>query len=292
MSDIVRLAYIGCQVSDIGAWDHFLEILCGLKPVSTQQSDQRIYYLGQGRQNLTLQRATTDRLAWIGWEVPDRAALGRLTDRLRKAGAPVAEGDPALCRDRNASELVVTNGPDGERLELYIRADGEVIPDATPLHLAHVVLASGGRQSSVQWYSDVLGFLLSDNIFWDDGVEASFLRCNPHHHSLALSNLVGDMGAGDLNHFMIEAPSMDEVGLAHDAMRRAGIPIAFTPGRHSNDRAFSFYAYTPSGWLVEFATGGRLINDENWEPQDYDTPSIWGHEHLPPPGGDPAKIRY
>ena len=292
MSNIARLGYIGCEVSDIGAWDNFLEVLCGLKPASTANPAERTYFLDQGRQHLAFRKSNTDRLAWIGWEVSDRETLHRVAGRLNAAGASATNGDETLCQERDVSDLVVTHGPDGERLELYVCDTREPRLDSTPLHLAHIVLASGDRRSAVQWYREVLGFLLSDDIFWDDGVEASFLRCNQNHHSLALSNLVGDMAAGDLNHFMIEASSLDNVGLAHDAMRRAGIPIAFTPGRHSNDLAFSFYAYTPSGWLVEFATGGRLIDDDNWEPRQYDTPSIWGHEHLPPPGGDPAKTRY
>ena len=34
-----------------------------------------------------------------------------------------------------------------------------------------------------------------------------------------------------------------------------------TLGRHPNDRMFSFYAKTPSGFQFEFGWGGREVDD-------------------------------
>lgn len=292
MSSISRLGYIGCNVSSLGAWAEFLSTLFALEPEPRAGPDSLRYRLLNGEQHLSFRKAERDGLAWIGWEVENADALDRLARRLELAGVVVRRGDVALCAEREVDDLLVLAGPDDVRLELFVRSQRLAGVASTPIELAHVVLASSDREANVEWYCDVLGFRLSDQIFWGDGVEASFLRCNPRHHSLALSNLVGDMKGGELGHFMLEATSLDEVGQAHDAARRAGIPLAFTFGRHSNDLAFSFYAYSPSGWLVEFANGGRVIDDPAWEPKLYDSPSLWGHEHQTPPNGDPAKTRY
>ena len=131
----------------------------------------------------------------------------------------------------------------------------------------------------------MLGFRLSDYIYWDD-VEATFLHCNPRHHSLALTNMIGGMAGGDLNHFMLESNSINDVGRAYDTVNELDIPIAFTFGRHTNDETTSFYLYSPSGWLVEYGYGGRLIDDAGWEPKFYNSPKIWGHVFRPPPDGD------
>jgi hypothetical protein len=59
-----------------------------------------------------------------------------------------------------------------------------------------------------------------------------------------------------------------------------------TLGRHPNDRMFSFYARTPSGFQFELGWGGRQVDDATWTPTTYDHISEWGHhppEFLAPP---------
>ena len=79
---------------------------------------------------------------------------------------------------------------------------------------------------------------------------------------------------------MIEVAGFDDVGLTMDRALRAGVPIVQTLGRHPNDRMFSFYAKTPSGFQFELGWGGREIDDATWQPTTYDHISEWGH-HPP-----------
>jgi hypothetical protein len=83
-----------------------------------------------------------------------------------------------------------------------------------------------------------------------------------------------------LHHFMLEAGAMDDVGQAYDRCLKGGIEIANTLGVHPNDRMFSFYARTPSGFDVEFGWGARKIDDATWKVDRYDRMSVWGH-HMP-----------
>ena len=39
----------------------------------------------------------------------------------------------------------------------------------------------------------------------------------------------------------------------------------------------SFYVRTPSGFEIEYGTGGLLVDYENWEVETYDAMSFWGH---------------
>jgi hypothetical protein len=80
---------------------------------------------------------------------------------------------------------------------------------------------------------------------------------------------------------MLEARSIDDVGLAFDRTLRSGAKIIQTLGRHPNDRMFSFYAKTPSGFQFEFGWGGRIVDDSVWEPTTYDCISEWGHRRPP-----------
>jgi len=54
-----------------------------------------------------------------------------------------------------------------------------------------------------------------------------------------------------------------------------------TLGGHPNDRMFSFYVKTPSGFAIEYGWGGLTIDDEEtWVVRTYDKLDIWGH--FPP----------
>ncbi|MGH6996586.1 MAG: VOC family protein, partial [Phenylobacterium sp.] len=106
------------------------------------------------------------------------------------------------------------------------------------------------------------------------GMDLEFYHCNPRHHTLALVPLPVPRR---LNHFMLQAESLDDVGFALDRVNAAGVPLANTLGKHTNDHMVSFYAPTPSGFEVEYGWGARDI-DENWRVVRHDKTSIWGHK--------------
>lgn len=87
---------------------------------------------------------------------------------------------------------------------------------------------------------------------------------------------------------MIQTRDMDEVGKAYDRVRDHGLRVTQELGRHSNDRMFSFYAQTPSGFEFEYGAGAIEIDDAQWVPKIYNRGSDWGH-HRPraTPGGQP-----
>ncbi len=50
--------------------------------------------------------------------------------------------------------------------------------------------------------------------------------------------------------------SLDDVGRAMDRCARNKAPLVSTLGRHANDEMVSFYVRTPSGFDIEYGTGG------------------------------------
>ena len=83
-----------------------------------------------------------------------------------------------------------------------------------------------------------------------------------------------------IGHIMFEVDDVDVVGRAYDKVVKDGIaPLAISLGRHSNDQMVSFYVNSPSGFQIEYGTGGLLIDDDTWRPVRYDVPNFWGHEH-------------
>lgn len=299
MSGVTALGYIGCTVSDPAAWERLLVPLFGMEKRTDAPKDRSWYRMDTTHHRLTLHHGAKERLEYVGWEVARLEALHELAGDLRARGETVTRGSQALCDDRHVFALYQLPGPDGVPLELFygLREDFRAFRpgrglsgfNTGALGMGHVVLACTDREAAVQWYRGRLGFRLTDHIYWD-GIEATFLHCNPRHHSIALTNAVEGLNGGDLGHFMLETLSLDDVGQAYDLIREANYPLALTLGRHTNDMMTSFYVYSPSGWWIEYGHGARTVDDATWQPRFHNSPKIWGHDMIPPPAGKVKKL--
>jgi 2,3-dihydroxybiphenyl 1,2-dioxygenase len=292
MASVSALGYIGCSATRLDETDEVLRAVFSLqrRPDSPEGVNQ--YRIDEQHHRIALRHGSRDGLDFIGWEVDQQGDLDEIAKQVEKSGTKVTRGNPKLCAERAVMDLIWFKGPDGVRTEVFFAPVQDFAPftpergisgfNTGTLGLGHLVIASKDPNATVEWYRKVLGFKLSDYIFWDD-VEATFLHCNPRHHSIAFTNLCGPFKPGQLNHFMLEANSLDDVGRAYDIVNARGIELALTLGRHTNDFMTSFYVAVPGGWWIEYGWGARLIDDAVWEPRFYNSPKIWGHER---PGAD------
>ena len=83
--------------------------------------------------------------------------------------------------------------------------------------------------------------------------------------------------AAGIVHLMVEVATLDEVGMAMDRCRRRNATVSSTLGRHANDLMVSFYVQTPSGFDIEYGTGGLRVDDSSWVTRETTTVSLWGH---------------
>ena len=82
--------------------------------------------------------------------------------------------------------------------------------------LGHVVLIVPDLDAGRAFFTDVLGFRLSDAV--ESGLSLRFLHCAGHaarHHTVALASVPGMVG---MHHLMLEVRSLDDVGTALDVV--------------------------------------------------------------------------
>jgi biphenyl-2,3-diol 1,2-dioxygenase len=291
MAAISRLGYLGFEVGDVPAWERFVVDALGLV-VSDRRPDGSVAFrMDDQAQRLAVHPGCADDLAYAGFEVDDEATLRRLSETLNQAGFPTKDPGDDVARARRVKRVLRVEDPNGVSIELFHGPERAPDPVRSALvpsgfvtgdeGLGHVVFAAVDPQATERFYCELLGMRLSDRIEVELApgfpLLITFLHANPRHHTVAFA--AAPMPKR-VHHFMLEVGAMDDVGHAYDRCLKAGIEIANTLGVHPNDRMFSFYARTPSGFDVEFGWGGRKIDDATWKVDRYDRMSVWGH-HMP-----------
>jgi len=294
MSIVTQLGYIGFTVSDLRGWEDFGSQLLGLEVVHRRADGGFSLRMDERAQRFVIEPGSADDLTLVGWEVADAKALLVLAERLRQAGFPVTEAPPELLAARQVDGLVTTLDPNGLTIEIYYGQRVAVTPFRSPLlvssYLAgdkgfgHFLLAVKDKRASLDFYQGLLGLKISDHITQELApglvADATFFHCNGRHHSLAICELPSPKL---IHHFMIEVTSMDDVGRIHDRCGELQTPLAMSLGKHPNDKMFSFYVQTPSGFALEYGWGGVVIDDASWEVRHYDRLSEWGHRPVAAP---------
>lgn len=147
-----------------------------------------------------------------------------------------------------------------------------------PVRLSHVVLNSTDPDRTARWYSDVLGFRLSDTLAGADmGTVMNFMRCNPRHHSVAFAR--GPHVS--LHHVSFELRGIDEFMRGAGRVLRNGTKMVWGPGRHLAGSNTFAYFLDPQNNTIEYTTELQELDEDAWHPHIYDMhdPSVqdqWG----------------
>jgi len=289
MSGVLQLGYLVFEVSDLAAWKDFGTKILGLHIVGDQGNRGFGLRMDQHFQRFFIEPGPADDLAAVGWEVDGPVALEAVVDRLKAGGHQVTRGTAEDAARRNVDALVRFEDPAGNPCELYHgpKLAGESFVSevarsgfvADEQGLGHVVVVSKNAEEHEAFYANMLGLKLSDYIrceYFGHKIDVTFMHANSRHHSFAF----GDGRDKRIHHFMVQVHAMDDVGLCYDRFLFSGGMVHQTLGRHPNDKMFSFYGYTPSGFHFEFGYGGVEVDDETWEPTTHGIVSEWGH-HPP-----------
>ncbi|HMG41678.1 MAG TPA: VOC family protein [Acidimicrobiales bacterium] len=283
---VTQLGYFVLSVSDEAEWLTFATEVLGMAVGGRSDSGAVELRMDDHAYRVVLEATGDDDVAAVGWQVATPAHLDELEKRLGDAGIEIEQRDGPLAAERRVGGVLRFRDPSGLAVEAYWGPEliaGQPFVPGRPisgfttgtLGVGHVVLAVDDVAATVAFYRRTLGFELTD---FGNG-PFTFLRCNPRHHSIAFGPAGKVVSDKRLLHFMVEMDEVDDVGTAHDLCLSRGIPIAISLGRHTNDRMFSFYARTPSGFRFECGHGGLLVGDDWFVPR-YRDREVWGHRRL------------
>ena len=139
--------------------------------------------------------------------------------------------------------------------------------------IGHVALYVKDLQRSAKFYTEVMGFNISD-AYGDSVLPGGvvFLRCSADHHGVALFPLPeGQSPQGGLHHMAFEVSTLDEVIRARDHLRRHDVPIHFE-GRRRAGVQLAIEFCDPDGHNLEIYWGidqvgsdGRVRSPEEWK---------------------------
>lgn len=288
--DIAGLGYCVIGATAPRRWIDFGEQLAGF--AAAERDGAVLLRMDERAARMLVLPAATDHYHASGWELRSRRAFEAAKEELAAKGVPFEQATAADCDLRSVGDMICLLDPAGNRHELFhgpilaptpFRSPAGVERFVTgPLGIGHVVLPAPNIDETRDFLHDVLGFDVSDYMTHrphgadGPGMRIDFLHCdNPRHHSLALFE--GEVPAGCV-HLMVELPTLDEVGRAHDRMERTGARLMATLGRHSNDHMVSFYLATPGGFALEYGFGGLQVDWTTHSAFEFTTVSEWGHD--------------
>ena len=286
MPEVRSLGYVVISAGDLDAWEKFATELIGLQ-VAERTPDRLRLRNDRSWYRLDVQRGDAEGVTTLGWEVGGPQELVEFAKILESAGYDVTEESADFARDRGAMGVISFTRPRRPAGRALLRAEdrpqrlrvADRCPRSSPATAASATSSSSSttRRSTASSTSTCSGFKLSDYIEFGP-IFGVFTHCNPRHHSFAFA-AVPNAPKG-IGHIMFEVDDIDTVGRAYDkVVKEKAAPLAISFGRHSNDQMMSFYVNSPSGFQIEFGTGGLLIDDDTWRPWRYDVPNFWGHEH-------------
>ncbi len=217
---VIALGYVGVEARDSRRWIAFAEEVLGLRATETEDGlvllrmDERAY-------RIAVHPGNRDGLAYLGWELPNVPALERAADELTQQGVTFERGTEDECARRQVRGLLRFVDPAGSPLELFCGQRFNSTPFLPtrpvsgfltgPLGMGHVVIRTPEAQATADFYTNVLGFRISD-YFADRLI---FLHCNGRHHSVAFGNLGPGRGLSHIMHGAWASQQRPDVFLLH-----------------------------------------------------------------------------
>ena len=172
---IQSLGYIGVDSGQATAWRDFACNVMGLQDVSAAlagDSDTQYFKMDDHPYRFFVQAADRESLAVCGWETNNQQGLDEVAAALEGAGISFDWGSDALIAERRVQNLLSFTDPAGNHHEAYWGVVSDFAVFSSPegvsafvtgnQGLGHVVLPAPNFDDTANFFTEILGFGLSD----------------------------------------------------------------------------------------------------------------------------------
>lgn len=224
---------------------------------------------------LLIRPASSCGLAYAAYRLRSKSALETLRSRATAHGVPCEPlQDPLFEQD-----AFVVADPQGRRTAFGV-SSATPCRTGAPGRLQHTVYQTTELDKVVGFYTEKLGFTISDEVVNNDATPAVvFMRSDDEHHSLAFFR--GSRNEWD--HHCYETNEWNDIRDWGDRFAAAQIPIFFGPGRHGPGNNLFFMVTDPDGNRLEFSAELQNVSADAapgiW-PEGERTLNSWGRAWM------------
>jgi 3,4-dihydroxy-9,10-secoandrosta-1,3,5(10)-triene-9,17-dione 4,5-dioxygenase len=287
---IRELGYLLFGSGDLASWRRVGEEIIGFS--ANDAADGALYLKMDSRDfRIAIVPDSRERLIATGLEVANKFEFDTLLSRFQQDDIQPVQGTQEEVQLRRVQDFFWVRDPSGNRIEIFwgpisdfkqFRSPAGVTSFVTDgLGLGHVVLPVKDLDKAQAFWVEKLGFGLSDILTLNFGgmdVKLYFNHCsNGRQHSVALAQMPSSNGCV---HFMVEVPTLKDVGQALDRVQENNLPLVMTLGQHVNDDCVSFYFLAPSGFMMEIGWEGVIKDWDRHSVFETTLPSYWGHKFV------------
>lgn len=259
MSRVTEIRYVGYGVADFDAELNFYADDWGL--VEVESRDNMVWLKTHGHDEhhvARLHKSDKNCVEVISLVADSRADVDTLHNKVGEADCQIIHAPRELDAPGGGYGFRFFS-PDGLPFEIssdVVRGEQRQMErwEGMPVKISHIVLHSPDHQAAVKFFTDVLGFKVSDWL----GDFMCFLRCNEAHHRIAFLP-----GPPCLNHVAYDMLTVDDMMRGTSRLRKNGTDIRWGPGRHTaGNNTFSYFT-TPAGFAVEYTSELEDVDFEN-----------------------------
>jgi len=261
MIAVRRLAHATLTTPDLDAQVEYYTEVVGLALVD-RGAGRAVLASKQGLEAIALEPGAPNALSRLAFQVAPGSDLGELATALAKHGIKSERGagiSPGI------DEAIVFKDPKGTWIEIFseyrFAAEDRKQSAIMPIKLGHVAYRVADVQELVKFYTEVLGFRVSD---WRDDTFA-FLRCGPDHHTV---NFVQD-DTPQLHHIAFEVKDWAEI------QKACGHNIAIY---HRNADKVRVEFFCEMDQMKDEALG--WFDPRPWHQDCPQRPKVWGPDTL------------
>ncbi|HEX2912100.1 MAG TPA: catechol 2,3-dioxygenase [Chloroflexia bacterium] len=281
---VFKTGYVQIRVTDMDAAVKYYTEVLGL--IQTDRQGDKVYLKGwdeHDHHSLVLRLAEEPGLDNFALKCESAEDLQAFENKLEAKG--VAVNRISAGEKLGQGEAISFEDRGGHRVEVYYKMQkvGNLLPRTNPdpwpqglkgiaaPRLDHLLITSPSAAEDLEFYKDVFGFRLTEQVVAPDGTPVAVWMERSHTpHDLAI--IPGRPGG--FHHVAYALDSWYDIGRAADIMAMNDVKIDAGPTRHGITRGHTIYFFDRSGNRNEVFTGG-YVPDIDTEPITWTMDKFW-----------------